>query len=285
MKKCKIIITAALALTMTACADTGTSEVTTVPDVETEESVTTGSEETAVETEAASSETEETTTEEVTTVSETETETESSSADIAEEPNETIELSFYEKADERISKWIQKEKTSAEYIDNMESSVKKSDNIPKSAGLAVCDLSNTDKEAFIALYRQHHLLPDNSNENDISWIWSNEKYFTVGGTDYLYLASTAENVDFLYDLTSMKEYNLTRVSDGYCAIAEDENGVYLIRTTEGELWLDEAVFDLTNKEAILSNGFVYDTLDEVHEHSPEMAYYMGLEPYAEFIIQ
>lgn len=283
MKKSKIIIAAALALTMTACTDTSTAEVTTVSDVETVESVTTVSEETTSETEETTAETEEITTTDVTTVSESETE--SSTADIAEEPDEMIDLSFYEKADERISEWLPKEKASAEYIDYIESSAKVSDNISKSKGLAVCDLSNTDREAFIALYRQHHLLPDESNENEISWIWSNEKYFTVGGTDYLYLAETAENVDFLYDLTSMKEYNLTRVSDGYCAIAGDEKGVYLIRATEGALWLDEAVFDLINKEKILYNAFMYDTLDEVHEHSSEMAYYMGLEPYAEFIIQ
>lgn len=75
MKYIKIILAAALALTMTACSDTNTSELTTAPIAETTESVTTVSKEATVDTEATTSETEETTTAEVTTVSETEEET------------------------------------------------------------------------------------------------------------------------------------------------------------------------------------------------------------------
>lgn len=91
MKYTKIFLAAALALTMTACSDTNTAEVTTIPDVETTESVITASEETTAETE-------ETTTAEATTVSETEKETsaETTAAETSEnEDSGILDLSNY----------------------------------------------------------------------------------------------------------------------------------------------------------------------------------------------
>ena len=289
MKHTKMIITAVLALALTACSDTNSTEATDLPPVSDPSEVTPSSTVLTEETTTVEETTTiTTTTAELTTVSETETETESEITevtDIDEESADTnIEISFYEQADTRISEWLSKDKASADYIEYIESTVKKADNIPASSGLSTCDLSNTDKDDFIKLYRQHHMLPDESNENEIEWIWSNEVYFTVDNTDYLYLASAAENCGMLYDLTVYLEHELTRVGDGSSFITGDENGVYLVTYTEGELWLEAAVFDLTKGAELLANSFEYDTLDQEHENSVDMKYYLGLDPYVEFTL-
>lgn len=184
---------------------------------------------------------------------------------------EAEELSFYKAA--------MPEATSEE-IEKNESIIKEVGTIPKSSGLKTCDLSNTDKDAFDELCYQHAIVP--GHEDDIIWIWTNKVFFTVNDTDYLYLPSTTINTDMLYNLTSMQEYSLTRVSEGYCAITGDENGVYLVRSTEGLLWVGKAVFDLTKGELIYSNTLSYDRPEEEHSNSDEMKYYMELAPYVVF---
>ncbi|MCM1328119.1 MAG: hypothetical protein NC253_01645 [Ruminococcus sp.] len=262
MKHTKIILAAILAVILTACSDANTAEVT---EEITESSVSeTASEVTT--TEVTTTDETTTTTEEETTLAETtvsETETESALAE------ETVSLA-----------------TDFDFVINgggyNENVIKEMNEIPSESGLKQCEFKNTDIDSFTALYRQHHMFPDESNENELIWFWSNDFYFTVGETDYLYLASTTENCGMLYNLTANAEYELTRVGDGRSFISGDENGVYLVTYTEGALWLGETVFDLTMGEKILENSFEYDTPEQEHELSSEMQYYSSLVPYIEF---